>query len=357
MRKIFLSTTYYLDDKLAGCSAATERMFSRLLALAGQIEESGKLPPNCWTAVGLPRGKAQVDDLVERGIITPISGGKLGYVWEAWGNWNEESNRIIDKKKSGAERARRYRENKKAREARVTRDDRDDRNPAPMLFADPENVKSVSKPGRNGNTFDTRATREQHVVDTSSTAVTADEQAIVNNVTRDASQAVTPLEEGEEIVGTYVPTRSHLSSDDENVHETRGSLALVPTLPDRLPNGRKIPKQTRHQMLANLNATARSQAADQLVRQFETTLDGKLDRGTMFEVARVIDTLIAEGLPPQQIANGLVDWHASDRLYPSQIPRFVAKAARSTHRRTNSTTDQRIAEAQNLTRPEWDELE
>ena len=119
--------------------------------------------------------------------------------------------------------------------------------------------------------------------------------------------------------------------------ETRGALALVPKLPDRLPNGRRIPKQTRQQMLANLNATARSQAADQLVRQFENTLDGKLDRGTMFEVAQVIDQMFADGIDPQQIANGLIAWHQSDRLYPSQIPRFVAKAARGQPRPTSKS--------------------
>ena len=120
--------------------------------------------------------------------------------------------------------------------------------------------------------------------------------------------------------------------------ETRGALALVPKLPDRLPNGRHIPKQTRQQMLANLNTTARSQAADQLVRQFETTLDGKLDRRTMFEVAQVIDQLLTDGLDPQQIANGITAWHQSDRLYPSQIPRFVTKAARGTRPTTGKPT-------------------
>ena len=168
-------------------------------------------------------------------------------------------------------------------------------------------------------------------------------------------------------VGTYVSSKEYTSTytstdtthrsstrppDDrppaepepEPETETRGALALVPDpLPDRLPNGRRIPKQTRHQMLTNLNATARSAAADQLVRQFEATLDGNLDRGTMLEVAQVIDRLFADGIDPQQIANGLTAWHQSDRLYPSQIPRFVAKAARSQPRAGKPTAS--LAEA------------
>lgn len=160
-------------------------------------------------------------------------------------------------------------------------------------------------------------------------------------------------------VGTYVSSKEYTSTytstdtthrsstrppDDgppaepEPETETRGALALVPDpLPDRLPNGRRIPKQTRHQILTNLNATARSAAADQLVRQFEATLDGNLDRGTMLEVAQVIDRLFADGIDPQQIANGLTAWHQSDRLYPSQIPRFVAKAARGQPRPTSKS--------------------
>lgn len=159
-------------------------------------------------------------------------------------------------------------------------------------------------------------------------------------------------------VGTYVSSKEYTSTytstdtthrspqppadspapEPEPEPETRGALALVPDpLPDRLPNGRRIPKQTRHQMLTNLNATARSAAADQLVRQFEATLDGSLDRGTIIEVGHVIDRLFADGIDPQQIANGLTAWHASDRLYPSQIPRFVAKAARGQPRPTSKS--------------------
>lgn len=123
---------------------------------------------------------------------------------------------------------------------------------------------------------------------------------------------------------------------------TAGALALVPSLPeqlpDRMPNGRRIPARTRHQMLANLNATSRSAEADKFVTAFAGSLDGRLDRRTRAEVAQVVDELLRDQIPPQQIADGLAAWQASDSWSPTQIRRFVAKAARGARPTTGKPT-------------------
>ncbi|AYR02777.1 hypothetical protein SEA_FOSTEROUS_57 [Gordonia phage Fosterous] len=124
----------------------------------------------------------------------------------------------------------------------------------------------------------------------------------------------------------------------DDPYATAGTLALVPALPDRRPDGRRIPKRTRNQMLAELNATARSVDAARIASAFEASLGGRLDRATLVEIGRVCDGLLRDGIPPAQIAAGITAWHDSDRLYPSQIPRFVAKAARTSRPATGKPT-------------------
>ncbi|ATN90250.1 helix-turn-helix DNA binding protein [Gordonia phage Lennon] len=125
---------------------------------------------------------------------------------------------------------------------------------------------------------------------------------------------------------------------DDPMPATAGALALVPALPDRRPDGRRIPKRTRNQMLAELNATARSVDAARIASAFEASLGGRLDRATLVEIGQVCDGLLRDGIPPAQIAAGITAWHDSDRLYPSQIPRFVAKAARTSRPTTGKPT-------------------
>ncbi|UQT02073.1 hypothetical protein SEA_CHADMASTERC_56 [Gordonia phage ChadMasterC] len=142
---------------------------------------------------------------------------------------------------------------------------------------------------------------------------------------------------------TYISPAPHARAgargdDPDTDPPTAGALALVPALPDRRPDGQRIPKRTRNQMLAELNATARSVDAARIASAFEASLGGRLDRATLVEIGRVCDGLLRDGIPPAQIAAGITAWHDSDRLYPSQIPRFVAKAARTSRPATGKPT-------------------
>lgn len=117
MEKIWLATKYYLDDKLVGCSAATERMFTRLLAWVGDNETGGNLPENPHVFVALPSGKPSVLDLVSRGVLIHKTEG--GYRFNGWGNWNSQADELAKRRKSDRERKRRER----AKRASQSRDE------------------------------------------------------------------------------------------------------------------------------------------------------------------------------------------------------------------------------------------
>ena len=82
--------------------------------------------------------------------------------------------------------------------------------------------------------------------------------------------------------------------------------------------------------LRELNATARSAAADHVATKFNEWTGSGIPSQTLVEVAIEVDRLMTDGIDPRQIADGIKAWHASNRIYPSQIPAFVAKAARPT---------------------------
>ncbi|QPO17135.1 hypothetical protein SEA_LILBEANIE_57 [Gordonia phage Lilbeanie] len=104
MRKVWLHTVYYADSKLAGAPASTERMFTRLLGLAGQLEEGGVIPENCHKLVGLPKAKRSVQDLVDRGLLVALPDGR--YEFPAWVGWNDEADKITERRKADAARKR-----------------------------------------------------------------------------------------------------------------------------------------------------------------------------------------------------------------------------------------------------------
>lgn len=133
MQRVWLSTTYYQDPKLVGCSANTERMFSRLIAYCGSAETGGRLPENPHKIVGLPNGKRSVDDLISRGILIEIiakpsqsrhetiakstrnaheidAPEMWKYRFAGWSNWNSQADELVKRKEAERERQRRKRE-------------------------------------------------------------------------------------------------------------------------------------------------------------------------------------------------------------------------------------------------------
>ncbi|QSM00108.1 RepA-like replication initiator [Gordonia phage Cashline] len=87
----------------------------------------------------------------------------------------------------------------------------------------------------------------------------------------------------------------------------------------------------------DLNATSRSAEADRFAAEFNRWAGGGIPVQARIEIAQEVDQLIADGISPHQIAEGVKAWHASDRLYASQIPAFVTKAARSAEPQPKAT--------------------
>ncbi|MCR8897279.1 hypothetical protein NWF34_09995 [Gordonia sp. GONU] len=112
-----------------------------------------------------------------------------------------------------------------------------------------------------------------------------------------------------------------------------GEQGIPPAVPEVTHHGgREIARRgTRaSRRIADLNATSRSAEADRFAAEFNRWAGGGIPAQTRIEVAQEVDQLIADGISPHQIAEGVKAWHASDRLYASQIPAFVTKAARAT---------------------------
>lgn len=77
-----------------------------------------------------------------------------------------------------------------------------------------------------------------------------------------------------------------------------------------------------------LNETAVGGAAIEVARGYTAWAGNGIDSRTQHEIAREVDPLLADGIDPRQIADGIKAWHASDSWSPTQLRRFVAKAAR-----------------------------
>lgn len=72
---------------------------------------------------------------------------------------------------------------------------------------------------------------------------------------------------------------------------------------------------------------ARSPAAHQIAQAFSDSLPSPIPSKVLAEMGSEIDQCLTDGISPQAIANGMRDWAASDSWSPTQIPRFIAKAA------------------------------
>lgn len=93
-----------------------------------------------------------------------------------------------------------------------------------------------------------------------------------------------------------------------------------------------------------LNELAVSAEAAEIARGYASWAGGGIDTKTQADIAREVDPLLADGIDPRQIADGIKAWQRSDSWSPSQLRRFVAKAARTPEEPT-TTKATRKAEA------------
>lgn len=149
---VALSSRYYMDDKLAGCSAGVERMFTRILAYCRLAGTGGRVPGNAHILVGLPRRRSDVIDLVRRQILVPINDETrtepgtqtrrihvpehvptsvpnrvpedVSFQWQfaAWSDWQEKGDALQQRRQVDRERKRRQRANVTGQSRDVSRE-------------------------------------------------------------------------------------------------------------------------------------------------------------------------------------------------------------------------------------------
>jgi len=72
---------------------------------------------------------------------------------------------------------------------------------------------------------------------------------------------------------------------------------------------------------------SRSVPAQQIADAFSRSLPAPIETGVLAQIATQIDACLRDSIPPTAIANGLRAWVAGSSWHPSQIPKFVLKAA------------------------------
>ena len=75
------------------------------------------------------------------------------------------------------------------------------------------------------------------------------------------------------------------------------------------------------------NLPTRTAAAQHIAQSFSDSLDTPIESGVLAEIAVQIDKCLRDSIPPPAIATGIREWVISNSWHPSQIPKFVAKAA------------------------------
>lgn len=121
----------------------------------------------------------------------------------------------------------------------------------------------------------------------------------------------------------------------ENSTHLRDDNYVTNNYPPYPPDDERAPKQRPRRAtgaeLARSNfaaiPTSSSQLAGEIVRAYGTHLGTPVDPKTAKEMTTAIDAGLQAGQTPAQIAAGIELWAASDSFAPSQIPKFVTKAA------------------------------
>lgn len=141
------------------------------------------------------------------------------------------------------------------------------------------------------------------------------------NASRDTEAAATRFADGT-LIGEPPPP-------DPGEPHHRGEIVHAPAVIDAPPRAPARAEPAGIRRARELNQTACSAHAIEVARGYSTWAGGGIDTRTQTEIAHAVDPLLADGIDPHQIAAGIKTWHASDSWSPTQIRRFVAKAART----------------------------
>lgn len=108
MEWVKLSARYYLDPVIAGLDDASEVMFTRALAYAGDQETSGFVPAGMLPALCRRRRyETCAEALAACGLWRPVRGG---YQITRWQEWQSELEALVARRSADRDRKRRERE-------------------------------------------------------------------------------------------------------------------------------------------------------------------------------------------------------------------------------------------------------
>lgn len=113
MKKVWLSTTYYMDEAVQGLSPNAERAMTRAIAFCGNAENGGRMRVAAFSMLGLPRPNALVDELLAARLL--VQSDDPSYVeFRKWDEWQQDGNALVERQKKDA--ARQARRRKKLKE-------------------------------------------------------------------------------------------------------------------------------------------------------------------------------------------------------------------------------------------------
>lgn len=107
MRKVWLSTTYYLDEKIDSLSPSAEVMFIRGIALAGNIESDGRLTPNQVRTLARSKPERGQKELIEAGLWRQNDDKSVQIV--SWDEWQISAADVRKRRTKDNERQARHR--------------------------------------------------------------------------------------------------------------------------------------------------------------------------------------------------------------------------------------------------------
>lgn len=122
-----------------------------------------------------------------------------------------------------------------------------------------------------------------------------------------------------------------LEGEREREEEREAELNKPPYPPTLEPTGSVVPMRKTGAEIARARfasvAVVGSVGARQIAHAYNESLNAPLTAKLIGEISSVIDECLRAGINPDAIAAGMDEWTRSDSWAPSQIPKFVHKAA------------------------------
>lgn len=152
----------------------------------------------------------------------------------------------------------------------------------------------------------------------------SDSVPYTNQIEVPITNRITNPDQGADYQSDSVHIPSHLTPNTyppDTYHPHQLETPSPERLPTRTNNGAEIVRNR----IANLPTA--SVAAHRIAQAFSDSLPVPIESGVLAEIGTQSDKCLRDGIPPAAIAEGIRDWVLSNSWHPSQIPKFVAKAA------------------------------